>query len=250
MKLGKIGQGKMAGLNGPVKPGGTAGRVKKEEEMSMTGADLKKIAAASMLIDHAGALFAGSGWLYWLCRFVGRIAFPIYCFLLAEGFIHTKSRKKYGQSLLLFALVSEIPFDLTFWGEVLEFGYQNVYVTLFLGVCMLGALERLSGKVFLQTGAAVLFFAAAEVLRCDYGGVGLLLIAAFYYWRMGVLAWPAPLGIAAWESLPCLGSGALSFLFIRLYQGERGKIRYKYFWYWFYPLHLLGLFFISCLVRG
>ncbi|MBR1523666.1 MAG: TraX protein, partial [Lachnospiraceae bacterium] len=74
----------------------------------MTGTALKLIAVISMLIDHTGdVLFPGTMWL----RYIGRLAFPIYCFLLVEGFFHTKDLRRYMFRLLLFGLISEIPFD-------------------------------------------------------------------------------------------------------------------------------------------
>ncbi|MBQ2453108.1 MAG: hypothetical protein II497_01520, partial [Lachnospiraceae bacterium] len=97
----------------------------------MTGTALKLIAVVSMLIDHTGdVLFPGQLWL----RYIGRLAFPIYCFLIVEGFIHTRNVMKYMARLLVFGIVSEIPFDLAFFGEISYPGYQNVFWTLLLGL--------------------------------------------------------------------------------------------------------------------
>ena len=104
----------------------------------LSGSTLKLIAIVSMLIDHVAAavivrvLYAGH-WteqlyqIYRVMRSVGRIAFPIFCFFLVEGFEHTRDRKKYALRLFLFALISEIPFDLAFSAEILEVQYQNVF---------------------------------------------------------------------------------------------------------------------------
>ena len=128
----------------------------------LSGSTLKIIAVVTMLIDHIGAailarmmMVNGLGgidqsdttavmqWysnnttlfqVYQVMRSIGRIAFPIFCFLLVEGFEHTHDRKKYALRLGLFALISEIPFDLAFSSEVLEFQYQNVFFTLFIGM--------------------------------------------------------------------------------------------------------------------
>ena len=95
----------------------------------MTGLTLKLIAVISMLLDHTGhVLFPGQIWF----RYVGRLAFPIYSFLLAEGFFHTKNLKSYMFRLLFFGIISEIPFDLAFYDTVFTFEHQNVFWTLLL----------------------------------------------------------------------------------------------------------------------
>lgn len=114
-------------------------------QKGLSGSTLKLIAIITMLIDHIGAaviarlLIAGQGSemlykIYYAMRAVGRVAFPIFCFLLVEGFFYTGSRKKYALRLFGFALLSEIPFDLAFSGKTLEFGYQNVFFTLLIGL--------------------------------------------------------------------------------------------------------------------
>lgn len=114
-------------------------------QKGLSGSTLKLIAIITMLIDHIGAaviarlLIAGQGSemlykIYYAMRAVGRVAFPIFCFLLVEGFFYTGSRKKYALRLFGFALLSEIPFDLAFSGKILEFGYQNVFFTLLIGL--------------------------------------------------------------------------------------------------------------------
>ncbi|MFA7532979.1 MAG: TraX family protein, partial [Tissierellaceae bacterium] len=87
---------------------------------------LKLIALTSMIIDHYGAIFHGDVILY---RIIGRLAFPIYAFLLVEGYFHTRNVKKYGLRLFIFALISEIPFDYAFYGG-LSFVHQNIFFTL------------------------------------------------------------------------------------------------------------------------
>ena len=131
---------------------------------------LKTIACVTMLIDHIGAALVPSMEL----RVIGRLAFPIYCFLLAEGIAHTRDPKKYALRLGLGALLAEIPFDLLFYGE-LTFGYQSVMITLLLGFLM-AMWARKSGHILLPF--AVCFF-AAELLHTDYGGYGVALIALF-----------------------------------------------------------------------
>ena len=118
----------------------------------LTGGALKWIALLSMLIDHFAAVFyvgsflAGaplfSRGLYYVLRCIGRLAFPLYAFLLAEGFRHTRSVEKYLLRLLLFGLLSEIPFDLAFRRTWMHWDYQNVYFTLFLGLLAVWMWER------------------------------------------------------------------------------------------------------------
>ncbi len=138
----------------------------------IAGSTLKLIAMFSMLMDHIGAILldrimiqhgamevidqqtfevfleanAGVYYTYQILRFVGRIAFPIFCFLLVQGFLHTRNLKKYLSRLFLFALISEIPFDLALPGRLFAWEYQNVYFTLFLGVLALVGIRIAEGK--------------------------------------------------------------------------------------------------------
>jgi hypothetical protein len=110
----------------------------------MSSFALKMLAIASMLTDHIGVALRSfmSNDLYLLCRTAGRLAMPIFCFLIAEGLFHTRSAWKYLLRLLLFALVSEVPFDRLFRGEWLEFGSQNVGFTLLFGFCSTASPRR------------------------------------------------------------------------------------------------------------
>ena len=129
--------------------------------IGLNGNQLKLIAVVSMLIDHIAYLFIGlkiltpalqSGeelpalfLLYRVLRMIGRLAFPVFGFLLLEGFLHTKSRLRYAIRLGVFALISEIPFDLMNSGARLfvDWSSQNVIITLLLGLLMMEVLERL-----------------------------------------------------------------------------------------------------------
>lgn len=127
-----------------------------ETKRGISGSTVKLVATITMFIDHfAAAVLArvllSGGWtdqlyaIYRIFRMVGRLGFPIFCFLLVEGFEKTGSRTKYAMRLGLFALISEVPFDLAFSAKILEFGYQNVYFTLFLGLsalCVYSFLEK------------------------------------------------------------------------------------------------------------
>src|SRR5690554_6284341 len=94
---------------------------------NMTSLILKILALTTMIIDHYGAILQSNILIY---RIIGRLAFPIYCFLLVEGYFNTSNVKNYAKRLFIFALISEIPFDLVFYGQI-GFEHQNIFFTLF-----------------------------------------------------------------------------------------------------------------------
>lgn len=135
---------------------------------------LKLIACLSMLIDHVGAACFPE---LTILRFIGRLAFPIYCFLLCEGMTHTRSPLKYLLRLFICIFLSELPFDYAFFGGM-DWTHQNVMVTLFLGGCMLLCFRYMPNKL-LQAALVIPFAMLADLLRCDYGATGILMIAVF-----------------------------------------------------------------------
>lgn len=245
----------------------------------LSGSFLKMIAVISMFIDHFAAGILGrylsmnggndldwsdmaayDQWMeqneslmqaYNIMRDIGRVAFPIYCFLLVEGFIHTKNRLKYAWRLLGFALISEIPFDLLFQGNLLEFSYQNVFFTLFFGMlAMIGMdyaarLETIpqSLKTLLAFAAAALCMAAAKTMLTDYGLQGVLCIVVMYLFRKNK---ELQIAVSSCSFLLFLQEMAAPYAFISiaLYNGKRGW-NLKYFFYFFYPAHLLLLYLLS-----
>lgn len=237
-------------------------------KFGLSGAAIKKIAILSMLIDHIGAGVlarymiirripfdvteeSGLGFLYCLMRWIGRIAFPIFCFLLVEGFEHTGNRIKYAQRLFAFCLISEIPFDLLFSGDILEFHYQNVFFTLFIGLLFMcasraAALRAWNGvwKAFFCFLALLTGMYLADFLHTDYGAKGVLAIALLYLFRRNRAMQLAAGCVAfSWE-LPA----PAAFLPIAFYNGARGR-QIKYFFYIFYPAHLL-LLYLVCAALG
>lgn len=144
----------------------------KQRGLSQEG--LKIIACVTMLIDHIGAVLFPQRILL---RMIGRIAFPIYCFLLAEGAHYTKNPGKYALRLGIGVLLSELPFDLAFSGGW-SWGYQSVMVTLLLGFLALVCMER-TENILLKVLAALPFAVLAEVFKTDYGASGVALIAMF-----------------------------------------------------------------------
>ena len=218
---------------------------------------LKWIAIITMVIDHTAAVLLPQTSPTWMVmRCIGRLAFPIFVFLLVEGFFHTRNINKYLIRLGIFALISEVPFDLALYGTVLEFTHQNIFFTLFLGLSCIYLMSLVEKKyktnVFLTNllqglitlGICIIAF----ILHTDYSFAGILLIAAFYLFRGNkVLLTISLLFVAAFV----LGSievfATLAIIPIAFYNGEKGKSM-KYFFYVFYPAHLLILAGINLLL--
>lgn len=135
---------------------------------------LKLIACITMLIDHIGAALLPE--LRFL-RIIGRLAFPIYCFLLAEGMRRTRSPYKYLLRLFIGILLAELPFDYLFFGGF-TWEHQSVMVTLFLGGTMLLCMTK-TGNIGFKLFLTLPFAFLAEICCCDYGGYGILLMAVF-----------------------------------------------------------------------
>ena len=217
----------------------------------LSGSALKLLACILMLIDHTGVLILanwkpalrvlftiGSTEITWyrIVRDIGRSAFPIFCFLLIEGFLHTRNRRKYGQNLLLFALISEIPWNFVF-SNTWHHPTQNVFFTLFLGYLGLCALEALWEKPVLQLSCIVGLFGFSYIFHADYGWHGFLLIMIMYLFRTRRIL--QALVSTLWMNYEW--KMCFSFISINMYNGKRGFIQgkaAKYFFYLFYPLHI------------
>ncbi|TGY96857.1 hypothetical protein E5329_07635 [Petralouisia muris] len=211
-----------------------------EQKFGLSGFALKWIAMLSMLADHTGAVLFPQ---YIQLRMIGRIAFPIYCFLLAEGAVHTRNIRKYEMRLLLFALMSEIPFDLAF-SSGMNFRHQNVFFTLFLGLVVVEQYQKNRDKLssFL---IFVIVMLLAEFLNTDYGAAGVVFILIFYLLYQYTLGKQA--AFAAANFLMYQGGiqayAGFAVIPMLLYNGKRGPSM-KYLFYAFYPLHLLAIYFI------
>ena len=210
---------------------------------------LKLIAITSMIIDHYGAIFAPHEPIF---RYIGRLAFPIFAFLLVEGFIHTRDIKKYGQRLLIFAFISEIPFDLAFYGS-LGFEHQNIFFTLFIGLVMMYYLEK-SENTWNKASIVSIAMIAAFIFIVDYNIVGILYILMFYLTKDMVRIKRLPLIALALFIVHLSFFGVfnmtqqfalLSLPLLYFYNGRLGPVGSwtKHFFYLFYPLHL-GLFYL------
>ncbi len=221
----------------------------------LSGSSLKIIAIIAMVIDHFAASILYHGilipaapispgtpeWtiyrLYNAMRFIGRIAFPIFCFLLIEGFFHTSNRKKYAFRLFLFALLSEFPFDFALFRTPVTLEYQNVFFTLLIGFLTIWAMENTKESHYAIPRQILSILAGcilAYALRTDYDYYGNILISVLYLFRHQ-RTWQTIAGCVSllWEPPACL-----AFIPIHMYNGKRG-ISMKYFFYAFYPIHLL-----------
>ena len=236
------------------------------------GSTLKIIAMVCMLIDHTaavlfdrilisrglldavnasdgGASFLSTGntaVIYYadmIMRAIGRISFPIFCFLLIEGFMHTHDVKKYALNLGIFALVSEIPFDLAFAGKPFYLDYQNVFFTLFIGLVMMIFLQKIDSKLLVIVAAC----AVATLLKTDYSAMGILTIVLMYNMRKNKMycigIGCAVLTLLSLNEITCF----LAMIPVHFYNGKRG-LNLKYPFYAFYPVHLLVLFAIAAVL--
>jgi uncharacterized membrane protein YobD (UPF0266 family) len=212
----------------------------------MSRSQLKLLAVITMLIDHIGAIFFPQDDLF---RIIGRLAFPLFCFFIAEGMVHTSNLQKYLGRVFLFALVSEVPYDLAFYGTVFYPGRQNVFFTLFLGLAAISLLHTYFNEKPVSTAllvcACVLL---AEALNTDYGAFGVLVIILFYcarqYRTKGVLTFAIlNTGFGLITGMLQIYAAAVAVPIV-LYNGKRGKLNGKYFFYAFYPVHLLLLYLV------
>ena len=210
-----------------------------------SGSTLKIIAVVTMLIDHIASriLYAEEyAVLYKIMRYTGRISFPIFCFLLVEGFFHTRNVKKYMLRLAIFSVISEIPFDMSRTGRfVLEFNHQNVFFTLLIGLVVIFFMDKFKSNGIIQCVICAAGCLLAYFMKTDYRYYGILQIAAFYYFSQ---MWLIKDLCVSWVNI-CMGQPtAIAALgFTELYNGKRG-LNLKYLFYVFYPLHLIVLYFI------
>lgn len=232
----------------------------------LTALSLHVIAMLCMVSDHLWAsLVSGNLWM----NCVGRITFPIFAFLIVEGFYHTRNFKKYVTRMLLFALLSEIPFNLLYNGTYVYPYHQNVLWTFLIALLCMKAMDHIRAKekpvlTVLGCGGLVLFGALLGlVTMVDYNAPGVLMVFTFYFFHgrkwyhfLGqflVLYWlnvellrgmDIPLNLFGLDFfLPTQGFALLALIFIWLYRGKQGLHNkwIQYGCYAFYPVHMLIL---------
>ncbi|MBR5047563.1 MAG: hypothetical protein IKX76_04950 [Eubacterium sp.] len=228
--------------------------------MSLDSYQLKYIALISMIVDHCGVIFRPvlPKMVYLSMRGVGRLAFPIFSFLLVEGFFHTRDRNRYLARLVLFMVLSEIPFDLalkgTVWtlihkaplSAVMDWSGQNVFLTLSLGLAAMMIMDRFGEDNSRVLLTLVAFSCLGEFLHCDYRSTGVITILLFYlirkYNRLPLVCAWLPLmvlGIYSHVQLFCI----LSLPLILCYNGKKGRGS-RYLFYVAYPGHIIVLLLI------
>ena len=212
----------------------------------LSGSALKVIAVITMTIDHIGAFLCyDRPWFqtelatigdktvtpYIILRLIGRLAFPIFAFLITEGFLHTRNRKRYGISLLIFAFISEIPYSM------LVANSHNIFFTLLLGYLGIYVYEYLKENRPVRLIVMIGLLAASFLTSESYGAAGFGLILLIYALREK----PLLQAITGSCILPMGYTAGLAFIPINMYNGKRGFIKgniLKYLFYLYYPLHL------------
>ena len=254
----------------------------------MTETAAKKFGISSFVLHIAAMLFMLCDHVWAILLFdvtplayIGRIAFPIFAFMLAEGFFHTKNHKKYLLRLLIFAVISEIPFNLLVGSGVFYLTHQNVLWTFLIALCAMMLLKQLKNRSlvlrFICYPLIVLIaFLVGFVTFVDYFGYGVITVLLFYFTyttrkdslnkrlimmliqlaviiiinceMLGGLYYPIELFGRTFE-IPTQYAAVLALPFIWLYNGTQGPYNkfIKYLYYSFYPLHMLVISLIAIL---
>ncbi len=239
----------------------------------MSSFGLHILAMGLMLCDHLWASVLSQ---YGVLTWIGRLAFPIFAFMIVEGYFHTSHFKKYLKRLFIFALLSEIPFNLIYSGNWIEPFHQNVLWTFLVGLLCIRGMDSVRKKrkplvaIPLCVGIALFGYLAGTILMSDYSGEGVLSVILFYlfhgekWWqRLGQLAGLIYINVFAIKGL-CVpvelfgntveiaqqSLAVLAIIPIWLYNGKRGLHNrfIQYAFYAFYPLHLLILWILVMII--
>ena len=255
---------------------------KPERKPGLSVSSLKFIAMAAMLLDHIGLVLIENGylasfkdkdillstlplfWVNFIIRIIGKIAFPIYAFLIVEGYKHTRDIRKYLIRLLVFGLIAEIPFDFAYRSS-LSLNAQNVIFTLTLGLVSILTWDAALGKdedgnrmnfflisekrKFLAVFSLLLYIAFATFFRVDYYGFGVAIVWAMYVFKDSIIYRNVTTGVLLALGGPLDIGGLIAFIPLKYYNGEKG-LNLKYLFYAFYPLHLGILVGIKYLIYG
>lgn len=227
-----------------------------------TSGHLKIIACLTMFLSHLAQSYLlyilGYIRIADLSMLIGRVAMPIYCFMVAQGMLLTKDKKSYLKRLFIFALVSEIPYDLAFRNTIFEYYNQNVIFTLFLGALLIyiwQVIENKSYKVYIKISLmliiAILFCFLAQMMFTDYSYKGIIAISLLYLTFSNKYLTALVLFLSFYFEAYVTGYSLyipfivyLSIPLILLYNGKRGKYS-KYGFYLFYPGHLMLIYFLK-----
>ena len=236
----------------------------KKFRFELTSFALHIMAMVFMIFDHLWGVFATDGYLWMTC--IGRLTYPIFAFMIVEGYFHTKNLKKYVLRLLIFALISEIPFNLVMSSSWIAPLHQNVLWTFLIGILLIFLNEKANKKalwvrILVFIGTALLGCLLGIITFVDYNHGGVLIILMFYVFRER--KWRALLGqivclyfisveVISGQFIPIELFGktfelvvqsfcVLALIPIWLYQGKQGPYNkaIRYLYYGFYPAHLL-----------
>lgn len=231
----------------------------------LTSNMLRILAMVFMICDHLWAkVVPGNDWM----TYIGRLTFPIFAFMISEGFIHTSNLKKYILRLLGFAVVSEIPFNLFYGGNWFYPYHQNVMFTLLFGLLAITLIDKAkknpNAKTIVRTVLLLLLLSLASFIGfVDYGFWGFLTVVMFYLFRNFPFAWAAQLvamllmNLILFEGqtvpfelfghsfeVATQGFAVFSLIPIWLYGGKKGRSSkiMQYGFYAFYPVHMLLIY--------
>ncbi len=236
----------------------------KKFRFELTSFALHIMAMVFMIFDHLWGVFATDGYLWMTC--IGRLTYPIFAFMIVEGYFHTKNLKKYVLRLLIFALISEIPFNLVMSSSWIAPLHQNVLWTFLIGILLIFLNEKANKKalwvrILVFIGTALLGCLLGIITFVDYNHGGVLIILMFYVFRER--KWWVLLGqivclyfisveVISGQFIPIELFGktfelvvqsfcVLALIPIWLYQGKQGPYNkaIRYLYYGFYPAHLL-----------
>lgn len=242
-----------------------------ERKNGITSFSLHIMAMVFMLCDHLwGTVIPGNDWL--TC--IGRLSMPIFAFMIVEGYFHTKSLKKYVLRLLIFAVISEIPFNLAMGSRLFYPVHQNILWSFLISIGLIHLNEKVRKKkiwlrIIVGLSTVLAGFISGLITMVDYHHAGILTVLAFYFFRerkwWGYIGQALCLWYINTELLGGLGYeinlfgetfffvrqgiAVLSLVPIWLYRGEQGhhSKAFQYVCYLFYPVHLLVLGIIKML---
>lgn len=214
---------------------------------------IKIIACVTMVLDHIKYVYEPS--INFATLYLGRIAFPLFAFLATEGYKHTSNLKKYCNRLIIFGIISQIPF-MIFRTYVGEWMMLNIMFTILFGILAISAFEKIKSK-FLAILSVIVIIISGDILRMDYGSYGILMIFILYllkdskfkltiFYILLVLSRYFFNNLFDFENIFSIIFTIFPIIIILLYNGKEGK-KTKYFYYWFYPIHLIILDLIAYL---
>ena len=219
---------------------------------------IKIIACITMLLDHIK--YSSPVFENFATEYLGRLSFPLFAFLIAEWYTHTKNLKKYYKRLFIFGLLSQIPFML-FRTLVGEWKMLNIMFTLLLGLASIDVYNKIKSK-YISIPLVIMIIILGEVIQVDYGWLGVATVFVMYLFRNKKSFLPLVYGMIIFvyyysvagtkyiflnENILLMLFTWLSTFIINKYNGEKGK-GMKYFFYWFYPVHMLIVYLLYFVV--